>query len=237
MAHHVRHALPAEDGSGGSAFRLPRIIASELARTLEEEIIFGVLAPGSRLVEEEIVARYHVSRSPVREAFRALENEALAVRSPRRGMRVSELSVEDLEDLYNCRIPLESQAVEIASLNHSETHLAAMEAVMRQLQRTAGDPRPYFEASVRFWNAVHEASGSRTLQRLLTSVAKHSCRYRYRTYLHQPEAMQLSLQGSAAIVSAIARRDALRARALMAGLMERVRDTQVRVMIEHPPGK
>jgi DNA-binding GntR family transcriptional regulator len=236
----VRHASPAPGSTKGAyrdgAFRVPRIIASELARALEEQIIFGILPPGARLIEEDIVARYKVSRSPVREAFRALESDGLAVRLPRRGMRVSDLSVEDLDDLYNCRIPLESQAAEIASRNHTAAQLAVMEESFQHLQKGAGDAQQYFYASLRFWNAVHEASGSRTLQRLLTSVAKHSFRYRYRSYLHQPEVMRISLEGHRDIHAAISRRDGEAARALTASLMERVRLAQRRVMIEFPPG-
>jgi len=215
---------------------VPRVIASELSRVLEEQIIFGLLEPGARLIEEEIVARYKVSRSPVREAFRALESDGLAIRLPRRGMRVSQLSVEDLDDLYICRIPLESQAAETASRNHTAEHLAAIEQCVRKLQQTAGDPRLYFQASAKFWNIVHEASGSRTLQRLLTSVAKHSHRYRYRSYLLQPDVMDLSLGGTLNISSAIARRDGEEARRLTAELMEQLRDRQRRVMLEYPPG-
>jgi DNA-binding GntR family transcriptional regulator len=237
VAKQVVLAMPPADGARDGTFRVPRIIASELARTLEEQIIFGVLAPGMRLIEEDIVDRYRVSRSPVREALRMLEHDGLVVRQARRSIRVSELSVEDLDDLYNCRIPLESQAAEAASLNHGPAHIATLEAALQQLRQTAGEPRACFEASLRFYNAVHEASCSRTLQRLLSSVGKHSCRYRYRTYVHQPDVMDVCVQGSVDIVDAIARRDAPTARALTAGLMERVRDSHRRVMIEHPTAR
>ena len=69
-------------------FRVPDIIAKDLARHIEEQIIFGELAPNTRLVEEEIVQRYNVSRSPVREVLRTLEQEGLAIRESRRGVWV-----------------------------------------------------------------------------------------------------------------------------------------------------
>jgi DNA-binding GntR family transcriptional regulator len=232
----LRSTMSEQDGLRDGGFRVPRIIASELAHALEEQIIFGLLEPGARLIEEEIVARYKVSRSPVREAFRALESDGLAIRLPRRGMRVSHLSVDDLDDLYVCRIPLETQAAETASRNHTAEQLTMIEDCMQKLQQAAGDPRLYFQASKRFWNVVHEASGSRTLQRLLTSVAKHAYRYRYRSYLLKPDVMHVSLGGTLGISAAIARRDGDAARRLTAELMVRLLDAQRRVMIEYPPG-
>ncbi len=53
-----------------------------------------------RFIEEDIVRRYNVSRSPVREAFRLLEQDGLLVRDRRRGVRVGVLSVRDLDEIY-----------------------------------------------------------------------------------------------------------------------------------------
>src|SRR4051812_23631125 len=72
----------------GAPFKAPALLGSELASFLEDQIVFGELEPNSRLVEEAVVRQYGVSRSPVREAFRSLEQSGLAVRQSRKGVSV-----------------------------------------------------------------------------------------------------------------------------------------------------
>src|SRR5512133_803039 len=66
-----------------------RVMPQVLAEALESAIVFGELAPGERIIEEEIAARYDVSRSPVRDALRRLEAGGLVVRADHRGARVT----------------------------------------------------------------------------------------------------------------------------------------------------
>lgn len=78
---------------------------------LSREILGGVLAPGERLVEEQLTRRYRVSRGPVREAMRLLAQQGLVEHSPRRGVRVATLSDRDVDELYRLRDVLERYAV------------------------------------------------------------------------------------------------------------------------------
>ena len=89
---------------------LTQAIPEVLRRQLEEEIVFGRLEPLARLTEEEVAARYGVSRSPVREALRLLEGDGLVHRAARRGIWVAPLSLRDFDEIYACRIPLEGLA-------------------------------------------------------------------------------------------------------------------------------
>ena len=97
-------------GQLATAFATPLPLGLEIAQRLEAEIILLRREPGSRIGEEEISAQYGVSRSPVREALRALELDGLVVRSPRRGGVVAPLSIENLDAIYACRAPLEGLA-------------------------------------------------------------------------------------------------------------------------------
>lgn len=81
------------------------------ARQLREEILAGSLAPGQRLVEEQIVARFSISRAPLREALRVLAQQGLVEHVPRRGARVTELSEDDVAQLFGIRLALEEHAV------------------------------------------------------------------------------------------------------------------------------
>ena len=88
---------PTEQGTG--SFRVPAVIATELARHLEDQIVYGDLAPGARLIEEDLVRKHDVSRSPVRESFRLLEQDGLVTRESRRGVHVSPISRADLDEV------------------------------------------------------------------------------------------------------------------------------------------
>jgi DNA-binding transcriptional MocR family regulator len=72
---------------------------------LEEQIIAGRLKPRQRLVEEEIAREMSVSRSPIREALRALEREGLVTLTPGRGACVADLTLEEVDDVYAVRVP------------------------------------------------------------------------------------------------------------------------------------
>ena len=66
--------------------------------------------PGSRLFEEELVEQFNISRSPIREALKILEHDGLVLIEPRRGARVAQLSITDLDEVYATRVALESLA-------------------------------------------------------------------------------------------------------------------------------
>jgi len=211
-----------KDGAA-SEFRVPDIIAKDLARHLEDQIIFGELAPNTRLVEEEIVQRYNVSRSPVREALRALEQEGLATRESRRGVWVSPLGLEDLEEVYSCRIVLEGLATELAAQNHSDRDMIAIRSTYEALAATRanGDLREFFRHNLALSGHIHSAANNRTLKRLLGSIGKQSLRYRYLAYSHAPEMTIASVDGNREIINAIEKGNARHARILMEDLIQR----------------
>lgn len=83
-------------------------------RRLRAQILSGELAPGHRLVEEQICQRLEISRAPLREALRLLANEGLVEHLPRRGVRVTELSERDVDELFGLRAMFERYAVQPA---------------------------------------------------------------------------------------------------------------------------
>lgn len=212
-----------ENGGAGLGFRVPDIIAKDLARHIEDQIIFGELAPNTRLVEEEIVQRYNVSRSPVREALRTLEQEGLAIRESRRGVWVGPLGLQDLEEVYSCRIVMEGLATELAAQHRSEEDMDNINAAYAALAatNTSEDMRQFFRANLVLSNSIHSAAHNSTLKRLLGSIGKQSLRYRYLAYSHAPEMMTASVEGNREIILAIEKKNARHARILMEDLIQR----------------
>lgn len=82
--------------------------------TLRQAILKGDLKPGERLLEIALAERLGVSRTPVREAMRKLEQEGLVVMIPRRGAQVASITEKDLNDVLEVRIALENVAIEKA---------------------------------------------------------------------------------------------------------------------------
>jgi len=197
--------------------RLPR----ELARDLETGIIYHELEPGSRLIEEEIATRYDVSRSPVREAFRELEHHGLIIREVKGGVRVPSLSAADLDEIFGCRVALESLAAGEAAVSRSEDQLDELRRTYRLMEQAhdSGDVRGYFRLNVALTRAIHAATCNQTLIRLLSMIDKQAQRYRYIAYIRSPELMDLSLEGNRDIVEAIGAGKRQQARQITARLI------------------
>jgi len=203
-------------------FQIPDVLAKELARFLQDQVVYGDIAPGTRLIEEDVVRRYNVSRSPVREAFRILEQDGLLVRDRRRGVRVGMLTVRDLDEIYACRIPLEGLAAEAAAQHRTDAHLPALEAAVAGLQDAFRETnvREYFEQNVRLTDQILLASGNATLRRLLGSIGKQALRYRFLAYSRTATMMQLSVETNREIIDAILHKRGRTARMLTEDLIQ-----------------
>ena len=90
-------------------------IKSLMAATLDEirrRILMGDFRPGQKINESEIALKLGISRSPVREAFRIMEREALITTLPRKGSYITDISPQDLEELFELRELLECYALD-----------------------------------------------------------------------------------------------------------------------------
>lgn len=200
----------------------PKGMPKLLAEALESSVIFGELPPGARVIEEEIAARYHVSRSPVREAFRQLETDGLLIREDRKGVRVTGVSRRNLDEVYMCRIELESIAIREASIRWKPPALDHFGRYLREMERAfkANDLKAYFVANVAFTEATHRAADNQTLRRLLNGIGKQALRYRYLAYQAFPHLIGVSIEGNRDLVKHIAVRDGDQAAKVMRELIE-----------------
>ena len=199
------------------------LVPKRVADVLSSDIVFGRLAPNSRLIEEDIAARFNVSRSPVRESIRVLERDGLVVREERRGARVSPLNRRNLDEVYVCRLALEGIAAAEAAARYQPSDLTRLNRGLTALRKAfqKKEIEGFFEANVSFTEAVHEAADNGTLTRLLGSLGKQALRYRYLAYRSFPQLMATSVDGNEKIVKAISQRDKEQARALTEDLIER----------------
>ena len=85
-----------------------------VVETLREAILEGILPPGARLRQEDLAAAFDTSRIPVREALHILEYEGLTRSEPRRGFTVTDLDADQIDEVYDLRIALETHALRVA---------------------------------------------------------------------------------------------------------------------------
>ena len=109
--------------------------ADEIALALEEAIVAGELAPGSVLRQEQVSARYAVSRTPVREALRRLAALGLVSFEPNRGFRVRTLSRQEMWEAFLLRAELESLCTGIAAEKITPADLEQLDAAEKRFAR------------------------------------------------------------------------------------------------------
>lgn len=107
-------------------------MTAALDKLIEEDIVFGVYSPGTRLVEDRIMERYGVSRHATRAAFVALGNRGLLVHMPNRGVEVVRHTPDEVDALYDIRMVLETAAAE-------RTTLPVPTPVIEQMTQIADD--------------------------------------------------------------------------------------------------
>ena len=135
-----------------------RGLAAEVADNIREAIFSGAYPPGASLREVELSATLDVSRGPVREALLTLEREGLVRSEWHRGTTVTALTAEDIAELHTLRGPLEQLAVERVVAGADEAALAAIDDVVRAMERARAE-HEMVRCDIAFHDAVYHAAG------------------------------------------------------------------------------
>lgn len=140
---------------------IPELVYEEI----REQIVSGALQPGARLKEREISELLKVSRVPVREALPLLEADGFIRIVPRRGAIVNDLTVTDVDELFDVRESLEVLAARLAAKRSTSAEFAAIEKVLAQARAAAeqGDERSIAAANVAFHEEMAHLSGNELL--------------------------------------------------------------------------
>lgn len=136
-------------------------------------LVRGDLKPGDRLVENELAERMGISRGPIREAARLLEQRGFLVFQPRRGFFVRELDKDDIDDLYEYRLCIESHAIGLLARRASPKDVAALRRFLESMRPLAKRERlvEMFEALIEFHALLCRLSGSRRIARAFDDIA------------------------------------------------------------------
>ena len=149
--------------------------------TLRDAILRGELTPGERLMEIPLAQKLGVSRTPVREAIRMLEQEGLAVTYPRRGAQVAKMSEKDLDDVLEIREVLDTLAISLACDNMTDEDLNRLEAAVVDFEEATkgGDVRAVVRRDEEFHNIIYECSQNIRLRTILNNLKEQMYRFRF----------------------------------------------------------
>jgi DNA-binding GntR family transcriptional regulator len=193
-------------------FTRPPTAQQAVLAELRRAILEGDLEPGSQLIQETVAERLGVSRVPVREAMRILQGEGQISYTPHRGYFVTELSLDELEEIRRIRELLEEEAVVKAMPNLRDEDVAVMAEAYQEMELAGadGDIAAMNAAHTRFHFALLSASGMTRLIRILRQL--WDAADPYRAVYHGEEASRRAAQKQhAALLRAAKQRDTERA--------------------------
>ncbi len=186
----------------------PSIIATrradQLRDQIEDDIVTGTLAPGTRLDEQELAARFSVSRTPIREAIAHLAAAGLVTSRPGRGAFVAAFGVRDIVERFEVMAALEGMCGRLAARRITEAGRAALIETHKACRRAAadGDPDPYYYENERFHTAIYDAGRNVFLAEQAQHLRRRLKPFR-RLQLRLPNRVPQSLAEHDGIVAAI----------------------------------
>ncbi|MET8977937.1 GntR family transcriptional regulator [Streptomyces sp. NPDC004539] len=199
-------SVPPDDPAGELA--PGRRLALDVHQRLRAMILNGELPPGSVVPQAAMARELGVSRTPMREAFRLLQEEGLICARPDQRARVRAVDPEDLDDVYGTRIVLESLAVTVTAPTLTAEDLDRMADALRRMRELADT------GGVDDWHAVHkefhriptQAVGVH-MERMLASLAEQSERYTRLAHLGGPVSCARADQEHEALLTALRAHD------------------------------
>lgn len=142
-----------------------RSLSEETADKLRELILLEKLPPGMHIPERDLAEVLGISRTPMREALRILENEGLVDHTPTRRSRVANPSAEELAHSMQVLATLEALAGELACMNASDSQITAIAALNRQMveKNDVMNSIDFFKTDMEFHTGIVAASGNTAL--------------------------------------------------------------------------
>lgn len=172
---------------GAVAFRLfadrrePTLtIPEQIASAIGDRVLEGSLAPGARILEQDLADEFHVSRGPVRDAIRILEREQLVTVLPRRGALVAGLSAEEVREIFEIRASLHELVARRTIARRDPELLAISRAGLARLEKLAAmrdDGGRYAETTYRLSLIAARLCGNQRLYRMLSAMSLQTLRY------------------------------------------------------------
>ncbi len=201
---------------------------------LRECVLDGTLVPGTKLSQVALADQLGVSRTPLREVLRMLQEEGLVEIEPNQRTRVAGLDPQELDDVYASRILLETLALSMTLEEFTAAHQRAAKRMLTAMRQAAksGNFEIWFASHGEFHRLITAGAGA-VMQRQLTAFADRTTRYIRIYQLSEPASWQTSGDAEhAAILEALASGDG---NAALSGLAHHLARTAERVLTDCAP--
>ncbi|TSE35863.1 HTH-type transcriptional regulator LutR [Tepidimonas charontis] len=190
---------------------MSRALYEEVAEWLRQRIFNRELPPGAWIDELKIAEELGISRTPLREAIKVLAAEGLVTMKVRRGAYVTEVSPQDLREVYEVLALLEADAAEAACWRATEADLAELERLHTELEAAAdphtGSRERFFECNEAFHLRILDLAQNRWRKQLVLDLRKVMKLNRHGSLAKEGRIAE-SLAEHRAILDALKRRDA-----------------------------
>lgn len=183
-------------------------LTEEIADVIRERILKGEYDIGEKIKENQISTELRVSRTPIREAFKLLENEGLIDYIPNRGCFAKGFTKQDVEDIYEVREALEVLAVSwaVERITDSELVLLEEQCELMEFYTKKADTKKVLELNTDFHDIIYKSTGSRFLAQVLRSYKEYLDKTRKSIYYNQ-NFLDLIQNEHRRILEAIQKRD------------------------------
>lgn len=204
---------------------------NQLYEQLKKDIVSRIYPPNSPLVEDELAARYNVSRTPVREALRQLEKDGLVVIYPYRGTYVREITSDDVKEIFAIRQALEAVCCRQAAQLMTDDGFAVLEENRKRAWQELEQGN--FEKADELSGAIHQAVIKGSCNRRIATILDQmdtQCKYIYFHAFPPGNRLQETMKEHDAILGALMQRDGERAAELMVRHLQRTEEDMLIAM-------
>jgi DNA-binding GntR family transcriptional regulator len=181
--------------------------STRVMQEMEAAILSGALKPRERLLEMELISRYGVSRTVIREALKRLEARGLIRTAPFRGATVADLTVEEVEELYFARVAIEKTAAGLVLKHIRPEEIQRLKALLRELESHLRRRTPQMiEKDLEFHRTVYQTCRNRYLCEIIDFLRTKAHIVGYNAW-SLPQRIEQSILEHREILRAIEERD------------------------------
>jgi DNA-binding GntR family transcriptional regulator len=190
-------------------------LSEKAYRLIKQKVVTLELPPSAVINEQVLMEELHLGRTPIREALQRLDAEGLVNIVPRRGTFVNDISITDLQQIFELRIVLEGFCARLAARRITEDQIEEMESALRDLQAAQdGDHRALMSIDQRFHSLLYAASENEFMAETLDRLYDLSLRL-WHLVLTRLASVRLSVEQHRDVLSALKEGDEAQAEALI----------------------
>jgi DNA-binding GntR family transcriptional regulator len=190
-------------------------LSDKAYQLIRQRIITLELPPLSAIDEQALMEDLQLGRTPIREALQRLSSEGLVFFAPRRGMFVADISITDLQKIFELRLVLEGFCARLAAQRATQEQLASMQSIIDELEHVPdGDSQGLMVIDERFHELLYEAGDNKFLADILNRLHALSFRLWY-LVLERLGDVRPAMEQHIEISEALQSRDGARAEGLL----------------------